>query len=78
MGREEPEVRFTDSAGITWRVYERDLRIGHDPAPRRCLVYDNDAVWRRVTDYPADWATLPSVALEALCWAPVRPREGAD
>lgn len=57
------EVRFVDRAGVLWRAYERKR-----PGQRPALVFDSANAVRLVRDYPENWYTLPSAALEALSW----------
>lgn len=61
---EAAQVYYFDSAGISWRAYER-LRPGQRPA----LVFESANAIRLVRDYPANWYTLPRAALEALSWS---------
>lgn len=55
--------QFVDMAGISWRAYER-RRPDQPPA----LVFESRNAVRLVRDYPENWYTLPSAALEALSW----------
>jgi len=55
---------FVDSAGVTWRAYER-----RRPGQRPTLVFESAHAVRLVRDYPEDWYTLSRAALEALSWA---------
>ena len=59
----EPERRFTDKCGISWRVCERQTS-GRGPA----LYFENDGAFRRVTGYPDDWRDLPTGELEILSY----------
>jgi hypothetical protein len=52
-----------DADGREWRVIE--LREGMN-AP--ALVFDSDGVFRRVREYPLEWATLDDEALLRLSW----------
>ena len=62
-----PIVRqFEDARGITWRVRERSAAaIPHARAPT-VLQFESEQGWRLVWDFPGDWHTLSSEALEAL------------
>ena len=60
---ENRERRYEDGAGVTWRAYER-RRAGQRPA----LVFESSGAVRLVRDYPDNWYTLPTRALEALSW----------
>jgi hypothetical protein len=49
-----------------WCVYE-----SHSPFDRRrgpTLLFDSDAVMRRVRDYPANWRELSDDDLYAISW----------
>ena len=61
---EEPGVRFRAPNGSWWRVFEAsDLQRGS-----RSLIFTSDDGFRRVRDYPTDWAELDAVALWELSW----------
>jgi hypothetical protein len=66
--REAERREVVDGGGVRWRVYE--LARPGDPGRRggRCLVFDSDAVVRRVATYPAGWHDLPPAELLALSW----------
>jgi len=57
----EPDRRFTDDGGVTWRV--REVRLADRPA---ALYFETDVAFRRVQDYPPDWRNLPTGELEIL------------
>ena len=61
---EAAQVYYFDSAGISWRAYER-----RRPGQRPALVFESANAIRLVRDYPANWYTLPRAALEALSWS---------
>ncbi len=50
---------------MQWRVYEGSWMNAVGQA-RPCLIFETDAVVRRVRVYPADWRTCPDAALYAL------------
>ncbi len=55
--------------GVTWRVYELD----RDPYDRRhspSLVFETDAVMRKVRGYPAGWRDLTDTELLEISWRP--------
>jgi len=55
-------LRFTDSAGVSWRVVDHapNEEAGH------CLIFLSETVVRRVRTFPKDWRRLSAAALEAL------------
>jgi hypothetical protein len=57
----EPERRFLDADGVSWRVSE--LQVPGRPA---ALYFETDGSFRRVSDYPSDWRDLPTGELEIL------------
>jgi hypothetical protein len=61
---EAAQVYYFDSAGVSWRAYER-----RRPGQRPALVFESANAIRLVRDYPANWYTLPRAALEALSWS---------
>ena len=61
---ETRDRQFADRGGVVWRAYER-RRPGQPPA----LVFESKDAVRLVRDYPENWHTLPSAALEALSWS---------
>ena len=61
---EAAQVYYFDSAGISWRAYER-----RRPGQRPALVFESANAIRLVRDYPPNWYTLPRAALEALSWS---------
>jgi hypothetical protein len=62
-GSENRSVGFVDRAGVPWRAYER-----RRPGQRPALVFESSNAVRLVRDYPENWYTLPTAALEALSW----------
>ena len=65
MGRER---RFTDSAGVRWRVSERWVYVSRISPAIHCLVFDSGHALRHVQDFPFDWDALTAEELEALSW----------
>ena len=61
---EAAQVYYFDSAGTSWRAYER-----RRPGQRPALVFESANAIRLVRDYPANWYSLPRAALEALSWS---------
>ena len=57
----EPERRFLDADGVSWRV--RELQPSERPA---ALYFETQGVFRRVNNYPSDWRDLPAGELEIL------------
>ena len=58
---------YTDDIGMAWRVFEQafseyDRRSGYS------LIFASELAVRRVRDYPSDWFTLSTAALERLSW----------
>lgn len=65
----EPSRTFLDSQGVQWRVTERVIRRGADPAAARpCLFFEAAHMIRRVCEYPRDWPELSDAQLERLSW----------
>lgn len=60
-------VRYRDSAGIVWRVYERPFPA-LDRRSGQSLVFESDGMIRRVRQYPPEWRGLTPDELEALSW----------
>lgn len=61
-------VRYRDSQGRYWTVFERtcaDLPASRGPT---CLVFECSEVVRRLWSYPDDWRSLDCEALERLSW----------
>jgi uncharacterized protein YjeT (DUF2065 family) len=62
-------VRFTDSAGVRWRVVDR-AAPAPDVAPNgliaHCLIFLSESIVRRVWIFPKEWRRLSPAALEAL------------
>jgi hypothetical protein len=55
MARPIGQVRvLKDALHAQWLVYE--VAYEFDRRSGRSLIFDGDVVWRRVRDYPADWA----------------------
>jgi hypothetical protein len=63
LSAERHERRYIDRAGVAWRAWER-RRTEQPPA----LVFESRNAIRLVRDYPDNWHTLPTPALEALSW----------
>jgi hypothetical protein len=61
---ESHALSFVDRAGVVWRAYER-----RRPGQRPALVFESPHAVRLVRDYPDNWYTLPTAALEALSWS---------
>jgi hypothetical protein len=59
---------FTDSAGETWTVEERERASG-GVSPIRSLLFSSTGSFRRVSGYPANWFELDEDALEKLSWS---------
>ena len=60
-------MRFRDSAGIVWRVYERPFPT-LDRRSGQSLVFESDGTIRRVRQYPPEWRGMSPEELEALSW----------
>jgi hypothetical protein len=60
-------VRFTDSKGCRWQVFERQ-RLCYDRRSVPVLIFESDSVVRCVCDYPGDWQRLEAEAVESLSW----------
>ena len=52
--------------GRRWTVCEVEARHLPPGERRRCLIFECDAVVRRVYGYPVDWVELDATALWAL------------
>jgi hypothetical protein len=58
-------IGFTAQDGVRWVVRE----LGADqPDGIGCLVFESDAMVRRVRTFPSDWRDLDSIGLLALSW----------
>jgi hypothetical protein len=55
-----PARRLLRIAGVLWTVYE---------VPGAALVFESEAVVRRVSTYPPDWRTIADADLYALSWS---------
>lgn len=53
--------RYVDAHGVAWCV--RELAVAERGA---ALYFETTTLFRRVTDYPADWRDLPTGELEIL------------
>ena len=53
---------------MQWIVREAFL-MNPGGEPRACLIFENEAVVRRVRVYPSDWRTWPEEELYALSLA---------
>jgi hypothetical protein len=62
-----PPRRFVDPDGVYWTVYEAPS--SYDRRSRPTLVFESDAIVRRVREYPSRWRELSDEALTALSWA---------
>jgi len=49
---------------VAWRVFE--YLCAFDPPGDLSLIFANDAAWRRIRVFPADWATRDDSTLFAL------------
>jgi len=61
-------VRFVDTAGVRWEVWERDARGDTGAHQSSCLIFLSNDVIRRVWEYPPGWRELGTDALVALSW----------
>ena len=59
---------YGDRRVVTWTVQEIDCTETPGACKPRCLVFDAETMFRRVYDYPPEWATLPDAALVVLSW----------
>jgi hypothetical protein len=64
LSAQSHERHYIDRAGVMWRAWER-RRPEQPPA----LVFESRNAIRLVRDYPDNWHTLPTAALEALSWS---------
>lgn len=55
--------RFTVDL-VLWRVFEYACAL--DTPGETSLIFACEAMWRRLRDFPSDWATRDDVALFAL------------
>ena len=62
-------VRFMDSSGVHWQVWERDTRNDPGAPAGACLIFVCDDVIRRAWIYPAAWRELGPEALAELSWS---------
>ena len=59
-------IGFTANDGVRWMVRELFAdQAAHGPA---CLVFESDAMFRRVRTFPPDWRRLDAISLLALSW----------
>lgn len=64
----EPRTRtYVDVDGMCWHVSEQPFSE-YDRRSGCSLIFASDLAVRRVRDYPADWFSLPELALVALSW----------
>jgi hypothetical protein len=49
-------------------VYEESGAVVPGARGSACLVFDSDAVIRRVWNYPTDWRALSAAELVAISW----------
>ena len=61
-------IGFADADGGCWRVTEHDCQGVPGARTARCLIFMSDCVFRRVSDYPAEWRTLSAPALTEVSW----------
>lgn len=61
-------ARRIPADGALWLVYEL-LPAPYDRRQSPSLIFESDAVVRRVRDYPANWRELSDDDLLALSWA---------
>jgi hypothetical protein len=61
-------ARRIPSDGALWLVYEL-MASPYDRRQSPCLIFESDAVVRRVRDYPTNWRELSDDDLLALSWA---------
>jgi hypothetical protein len=59
-------VYFADYDRRTWAVHEADCGHLADARAPRCLLFESDAVVRRVFFFPPEWAALSTEELIAL------------
>ena len=59
-------VRFTDTAGVPWRVVDSVAPDAANEETGRCLIFLSESIVRRVRIHPTDWRRLSPAALEAL------------
>jgi len=60
--------RIIHGGGHQWVVREVTWP-GSGDAERVCLVFENEAIVRRVRSFPADWRTYSDESLYSLCLA---------
>jgi hypothetical protein len=58
-------IAFTAHDGVRWMVRELFADQADGIA---CLVFESDAMVRRVRTFPTDWRGLDSISLLALSW----------
>jgi hypothetical protein len=59
------DSRTIEGGGMQWIVREA-FWMNPGGQARPCLIFENDAVVRRVRVYPSNWRTCPEAALYAL------------
>jgi hypothetical protein len=69
-------MRELNHDGLQWVVREVETANVPGARGRRCLLFESDAVVRRVWDYPADWATRSDAFLRGLVERRQAPRGG--
>jgi hypothetical protein len=62
------ETRTIEGGGMQWIVREA-FWMNPGGQSRACLIFENEAVVRRVRVYPSDWRTWPEEELYALSLA---------
>jgi hypothetical protein len=61
-------IRIIQGGGLQWSVREATCTTP-DGRAGSCLIFENEAVVRRVRRFPADWRTRSDEALYALSLA---------
>jgi hypothetical protein len=59
-----------DGAGVQWRVSELPERVTAEVRWPACLIFESEAVVRRLRAYPPHWRDLPDAELDALVNTP--------
>jgi hypothetical protein len=74
--QQEVSMRELNHDGLLWVV--REVETENVPGARagRCLLFESDAVVRRVWEYPADWAERSDAFLRGLVERRQSPRGG--
>lgn len=68
LGVSENRIRYVDSEGWRWEVFEvRRTTEVDEPTPGSLYFFSRLGSRRLDSDYPATWARLPRPALEQLC-----------